>query len=147
MNRSAYLVTTLSLTVALMAALSTQLLADETHLNKMEEIIFRQMDAMRAGGKTMAGPGFVEIPPNQAATIFSNFSDIEMDICVTVINVLHSRMFLTIGDPNSGFNFDPYRASSVCRTLGNVFRDQDIRLVCPEGAPSSCWAIWRVDVR
>ena len=147
MNRSAYLVTALLFSFVFLATLSPRLLAAETNLNKTEEIVFRQMEAMRAGGKTMAGPGFVEIPPNQAATIFSNFSDSEMDICVTVINVLHSRMFLTIGDPTSGFNFDPYRAWSVCRTLGNVFRDQDIRLACPEGAPSSCWAIWRVDVR
>jgi hypothetical protein len=70
-----------------------------------------------------------------------------MAVCVTVINVLHSEMFLTIGDPTSGSDVPPFRATSVCRTLGNEFRDQDIALACPEGAPSNCWAIWRVDVR
>jgi len=142
MRRTFSIAIALTIFLALLVTLSTIKASAESNLNKTEEIIMRQMEALRAGGTTIAGPGFVQIPPNQGESIFFNYSDSEMEVCVTVVSVLNEMVRISVGD-SEYTNVSPFRTRSVCNTLRN--RSRAVKLLCPDNATSDCWAIWRVD--
>jgi hypothetical protein len=144
MRRIFSLAIALTISLVLLVPLSTMKASAETNLTKTEEIIFRQMDAMRAGGTTIAGPGFVQLPPNQKESIFYIYSDSEMEICVTVVSVSSESLRVSVGDSDYT-TISPSRARSVCNNVGNVSNNRDVKLLCPDSATSDCWAVWRVD--
>jgi len=144
MRRTFSLAMAWTISLALMVPLSTMKASAESNLTKTEEIIFRQMEAMRAGGTTIAGPGFIQIPPSQGENIFYTYGDSEMEVCVTVVSVLDQLVRISVG--NSDYKtISPFRARSVCNTLGSLSKSRDVKLACPDNATSDCWAIWRVD--
>ncbi len=144
MRRTFSLGIALTISLALLVPLSTIKASAETNLNMTEEIIFRQMEAMRAGGTTIAGPGFVQLPPNQKESIFYTYSGSEMEVCVTVVSVSSATVRISVGD-SEDTTISPFRARSVCNTIGNVSKSREVKLICPDNATSDCWAIWRVD--
>jgi hypothetical protein len=144
MRRTFSLAIALTISLALLVPLSTIKASAESNLSKTEEIIFRQMEVMRAGGTTIAGPGFVQLPPNQRERIFYTYTDSEMEVCVTVVSVSNAMVRISVGD-SEDTTINPFRARSVCNSLGNVSNSREVKLLCPDNATSDCWAIWRVD--
>jgi len=144
MRSTGSLATALTISVMLLTTLSVTKVTAQSNFNESAEIILRQMEAMSAGGTTIAGPGFVQFPPNQKETIFYTYGPSEMEVCVTVVGVSTEKIGVSVGDSDDT-TVNPFRATSICNTLGSASKGRSVTLKCPGNATSDCWAIWRVD--
>lgn len=100
------------------------------------------VDAMRAGGKTIAGPGTFSYDPGVAVSV-GQFTT-AANVCATVTIVSGTAVQLNLRDP--GGSVQSVATSATVRTVAGCADGViGVDLTCTGAVP--CLAVWRVDAR
>ena len=117
MKRIMFFVTVLVISLALVVMLSPMKTSAQNKLNRWEQFVTRLLQGLRAGGKTIGGPGMIKFSGKE--WIFSdNDSDPASIVCLTVANV-DSKVFSVEGN-NLSVDIQPYETKTLCTELSQV---------------------------
>jgi hypothetical protein len=97
------------------------------------------LPALGAGGRTIAGPGFVKIPKTTVATVMSNYFG--NDACVSVVNLGATDLTVnTAGAGPSATVVAAHQSTALCQAALT-----GVTLTCDGAQSADCLAMWRVD--
>jgi hypothetical protein len=95
--------------------------------------------ALSAGGRTIAGPGIVNVAKTTSATVMSNYFG--NDACVTVLNMGTTDFSLeTTGGGVTAVVVAAHQSAALCQGALTSFA-----INCNGTQSAACHAMWRVD--
>ena len=105
--------------------------------------LLETVDSLKAGGRTLAGPGIYTRQPNIGDFVIQLTQD--TNVCGTVALVTGDSVQLNLLDVN-GVNLQGVIANQTQRTAaGCASTTRNVELKCTGAQP--CLAVWRIDAR